>query len=285
MVAAQPLDIRGAEEDEQEARHEGDPGGQQRRDHGRDPGVERAGVVVGAEERDELHDHDQRAGGGLGQGQAADHVAGGQPAVGLDGPLGDIGEHGVGAAEGDQGGAGEEQPLLGEDAAGAGERRPRPGRPARTRAPARRQDAQVRPGAGGSWCSASSGISGGGPSASCRPWPWPAVRMCGRQAAEQPADRGGDRDDQRERHREHGQGDERAPRRTRPGPGGRGRGRPTRQHGLGDDRDDRRGQAGEDGGDGGGVAEARRRSPTGRAARPCRAGRTGCRRPGRRGGR
>ena len=25
------------------------------------------GVAVGAEERDELHDHDQRAGGGLGQ--------------------------------------------------------------------------------------------------------------------------------------------------------------------------------------------------------------------------
>jgi hypothetical protein len=51
------------------------------------PRAERAGMVVGAENGDELHHHDQRAGGGLGQGETTDHVAGGQPAVVLHRPL------------------------------------------------------------------------------------------------------------------------------------------------------------------------------------------------------
>ncbi len=79
-------------------------------------GLSEPGVAVGAEERDELHDHDQRARRGLGEGEAADHLAGCEPAVDLDGLLGDVGQHGVGAAEGDQRGAGEEQRLVGEDA-------------------------------------------------------------------------------------------------------------------------------------------------------------------------
>ena len=83
-------------------------------------GSSAAGVAVGAEERDEVHDHDQRAGRRLGQRESADHLARRQPAVGLDGALGDEGEHGVGAAERHQRGAGEEQALLGEHAVAAG---------------------------------------------------------------------------------------------------------------------------------------------------------------------
>ena len=58
-------------------------------------GESRGGVSMGAEERDELDHHDQRPRRGLGQRQAADHVARGHPAVGLDGLLGDEREHGV----------------------------------------------------------------------------------------------------------------------------------------------------------------------------------------------
>ena len=83
------------------------------------PGVEVAGVAVGADEGDELDDHDQRPGGGFGQGEPADHLAGQQPAVDVDRLLGDVGQDGVGAAEGDHGGAGEEQALVDEDAAPA----------------------------------------------------------------------------------------------------------------------------------------------------------------------
>ena len=75
-VVPEPLDVRRPEQDEQEARHEGHPRGEQRGEHGGDPRVEAAGVAVGAEERDELHDHDQRARGGLGEGEAAHHLAG-----------------------------------------------------------------------------------------------------------------------------------------------------------------------------------------------------------------
>ena len=115
-VAAQPLDVRRAEEDEDEAGDEGDPGGEQRAEDGGHPRVERAGVAVGAEERDELHDHDQRAGRRLGERQAAHHLPRRQPPVDLDGLLRHVGQHGVRPAERDQGGAGEEQPLLGEHA-------------------------------------------------------------------------------------------------------------------------------------------------------------------------
>jgi hypothetical protein len=44
-------------------------------DRGR-PGVEAAGVAVGAEEGDELHDHDEWAGRGLGEREAVDHLLG-----------------------------------------------------------------------------------------------------------------------------------------------------------------------------------------------------------------
>ena len=50
-VVAEPFDVGCAEEDEQEAGHEGDPGDQERGEHAGDPRVEVAGVLVGAEER------------------------------------------------------------------------------------------------------------------------------------------------------------------------------------------------------------------------------------------
>jgi hypothetical protein len=62
-------------------------------------GGQRARIPKGAHEADELHDHDQRAGRGLGQAQAIQHLAGLEPAVGLDRLLRDVGQHGVGAAE------------------------------------------------------------------------------------------------------------------------------------------------------------------------------------------
>jgi tetratricopeptide (TPR) repeat protein len=62
----------------------------------------------GADEADEGHHHDQRPRRGLAQRQAVDHLRAGQPAVGLDPALVDVGQHRVGAAEGDQRGLGEE---------------------------------------------------------------------------------------------------------------------------------------------------------------------------------
>ena len=147
-------------EDEQEARHERHPRRQQRAEQRGQPRVEAAGVAVGAEERDELHDHDQRAGRGLGEREAADHLAGREPAVDLHRPLRDEGEHRVGAAERDERRAGEEQPLLGEDAVAAGQqRRRRPGaRPQRRRPTPRTLPARGR--SAGSACSASSEMTG-----------------------------------------------------------------------------------------------------------------------------
>ena len=69
---AESFDVGGAEQHEQEAGHER----QQRCQDRGGPGVEVAGPAVGADERDELDDHDQRSGGRLGQGKAADHLPG-----------------------------------------------------------------------------------------------------------------------------------------------------------------------------------------------------------------
>jgi len=80
------------------------------------------GVAVGADERHELHHHDQRARRGLGKRQSAHHLPRREPMKHLDRSLGDIRQHGVGATEGDQRGATKEHALGGEDTAGAGER-------------------------------------------------------------------------------------------------------------------------------------------------------------------
>ena len=54
---------------------EGHPGGEQPAERRREQRVERAGVAVGAEEADELGDHDQRPGRRLGHAEAVEHLA------------------------------------------------------------------------------------------------------------------------------------------------------------------------------------------------------------------
>src|SRR5829696_1994357 len=50
VVVAEAFDVRGAEEDEEEARHERHPGYEDRREDRGDPGVKVAGVAVSADE-------------------------------------------------------------------------------------------------------------------------------------------------------------------------------------------------------------------------------------------
>ena len=69
-------------------------------------------------EADELEDHDERAWGGFCEGEAGDHFVVGEPVV-VDGLLGDVGEDGVRAAEGDEGGFAEEETEVGEEGMGA----------------------------------------------------------------------------------------------------------------------------------------------------------------------
>ena len=66
------------------------------------------GVAEGGEVADEGQHQDQRPGRGLGHGEAVQHLAGLQPAQRLHGLLGDVGEDGVGAAEGHHRHLGEE---------------------------------------------------------------------------------------------------------------------------------------------------------------------------------
>ena len=120
LVAAQRLDEGRAEEDPQEARHEGHPGGEQAAQaRRRAAGGSAPGIAEGAHEADELDHHDQRPRRGLGHAEAVQHLAGLEPAVGLDRLLRDVGEHGVGAAEGDHRHLREEDGDLAEDVAGA----------------------------------------------------------------------------------------------------------------------------------------------------------------------
>jgi len=57
-VAARLLDERCAEEDPQEARREGDPGGEKAAEHAGRHRRERPGIAVGGQETDELQHHD-----------------------------------------------------------------------------------------------------------------------------------------------------------------------------------------------------------------------------------
>ena len=69
----------------------------------------------GRQEADELHHHDQRPRGGLGHAEPVEHLAGLEPAIGLDRLLRHVGEHGIGAAEGDDGHLREEDADIAED--------------------------------------------------------------------------------------------------------------------------------------------------------------------------
>lgn len=70
------------------------------------------------------------------QAEPTHHFSGGEPTEGLHRLLRDVGEDGVGAAEGHQCGAGEEQALFGEDAVAAGEQHDGDHLPASRRHPA-----------------------------------------------------------------------------------------------------------------------------------------------------
>jgi hypothetical protein len=107
-VVARGLDQRSAGDDEQEAGQEGK--------EGRHPGTRQArgdraaGHRLGhaAEVADPGDDHDQRPRSGFAQRQAVHHLRAGQPGVLLDAALIDIGQHGIGTADGEEGGLGEE---------------------------------------------------------------------------------------------------------------------------------------------------------------------------------
>ena len=72
-----------------------------------------------ADETDELHHHDQRPRGGLGQSQSIDHLFRLQPTVILDRFLRDVGQHRVGSAKGDHGRLAEKDALLGNGVVGS----------------------------------------------------------------------------------------------------------------------------------------------------------------------
>ena len=110
---AQPVDVGRAGEDPQKARREGRP---QRDDGARDAPPERAAVPRGGEKADEAGDQDERSGRRFGQTQPVHHLARGQPAIGLHRVLRHVGEHGVGAAEGERGEHGKEARDLVQDA-------------------------------------------------------------------------------------------------------------------------------------------------------------------------
>jgi hypothetical protein len=118
-VASQRLDVRRTEKDPQKARHERDPHRDERADHACQHRRHPARVPVGAQEADELHDHDQGTGCGLRQPEPVEHLSGTEPSVGLDRTLRDVGQHRVGASERDDGGLREEQAFLDEDRLGA----------------------------------------------------------------------------------------------------------------------------------------------------------------------
>ena len=95
------LDQGGAAEDEQERWQEGEKGGHTGPRDTREQRVVGAEDFLGrgADEPHEGHHHDERAGRGLAERQAVDHLTAGEPAVVLDRALVDIGQHRVGAAE------------------------------------------------------------------------------------------------------------------------------------------------------------------------------------------
>ena len=69
-------------------------------------------MLPAADEADELQDHDQRAGRGLGKGESAHHLRMRQPAVNFHLLLRDIKQHRIRAAKGDRRSLAEKQSLL-----------------------------------------------------------------------------------------------------------------------------------------------------------------------------
>ena len=167
--------------------------------------VQAAGVAKGGKEAHERQDHDQRPGRGLGHGEPVQHLAGLQPAQGAHGLLGDIGEHGVRPAEGDDGHLREEHrhgavhTLAAED----GDEQQRQGRP--EAAPQQHHaHGPAERGPGVLELLVEHGIGG---TTAPRAWGGGREQIRPQPAADQ-ADDGRTQDDQRERHAEEEDGDE-----------------------------------------------------------------------------
>ncbi len=108
MLSSQGFDVGSSREDEDEGRQERHVARHQAPEDRAERPWHALGVAPGAHEADELQHHDQRPGRGLGQGHTVDRLRRGDPSLSHGHGVGDIGEHGVGAAEGDQRRLGEE---------------------------------------------------------------------------------------------------------------------------------------------------------------------------------
>ena len=113
--AAQRLDIGRTEKHPEKAGREGDPGDQQSRQCSRQQRRQHLRAPIAGEKADILHDHDERARCRLGHAETGQHLAGAQPVISLDRLLRDIGQHGIGAAETDDGDFAEEHRETRED--------------------------------------------------------------------------------------------------------------------------------------------------------------------------
>ena len=240
--------------------HERHPRRQQRGDHGGDPGVEVARAAVGADERDELDDHDQRPRGGLararGRGPSRPAPASRRPPrpAARRTPGRRRRRRSVTTAAPEK-----NRPWSTNDARPAEQAAPRR-RPGRTTATSPTTRIAARPGGrdGRSVWRASSLISGG--RSVVGGGPLGGAGQAGDVAGRGPSRRAPRRHDRRERRRRRTSG-----RRTTRPPARPGRvAQPLpadADHRLDHDRDDRRGEAEEQRLDEGGVAVARRRSP------------------------
>ena len=92
-----------------------------------------ARITVCSHEADELENHDQRTGRGLGHAETIQHLSGLQPSERVDSLLCDVGQDGVRAAERHHGHFREEHGDLAEDVAGPQDRQ-QAGPPERSRA-------------------------------------------------------------------------------------------------------------------------------------------------------
>ena len=142
------LDQRSAGKDEQEARQKREIGGD---DRGNAAGKNQAvgpEQLLGppADEADEGHHHDERTRRGFPEREPVDHLRRGEPLVVLDAALVDVGQHGVGAAEREQRGLGEEPAHLGERPFPAGMRDERRHDSAPEQEPDHANARQARPG-------------------------------------------------------------------------------------------------------------------------------------------
>lgn len=115
LFSAEGFDIGCAQKDKKEARDEGDPSSHYCACSGHEKGAERLGAIPAAKEADKLKHEYKGARGSLGETEAIKHLRSSEPAVIFYGLLGNIGEDGVGTAEGNDRGLGEKDTLRKQD--------------------------------------------------------------------------------------------------------------------------------------------------------------------------